>query len=391
MKKIIRLFSFVVLLISLVSCSGEESDLVSIIEIKVDDHEDEKMFLSSICSELNYLPLTTDQIVGSIDHVTFNENEIVIFDTSSPAIHRFDYNGQHINSITILEGNGPNELQFISDYTINQDEEVIEVLGYQKIVSYAMSGQPIDASVLSVLPQQMIELEGDTIFYFGNSVYSSSEVKNYEHKLLIISEDGEIQNALIPIKEINSNIRYQVDNSFPVYNGKQLFFTNPEPFIYEITDNNLLKRYSINFGEAAIPEGYFAEISSLDNVNILMDQVFSDGYVSLLHNVIETQNAVYFQFHTSFTERSSVAFYSKASEETTTGKGFENDIDGGIAPTSFTANYDDEWLVGTVYPSDILNVEDQIRNVPNSNLNEVIANTTSSFESNPVLMRCKTK
>jgi len=214
-------------------------------------------------------------------------------------------------------------------------------------------------------------------------------VKDYEHKLLIISEEGEIQNALIPIKEVNSKIRYQVDDSFPVYNGKQLFFTNPEQFIYEITDNNLSKRYHINFGESAIPEGYFAEISSLDNVNILMDQVFSDGYVSLLHNVIETQNAVYFQFHTSFAERSSVAFYSKESEETITGKGFENDIDGGIAPTSFTANYDDEWLVGTVFPSDILNDEDQIRDVPESNLHELITNTTNSFDSNPVLVKCR--
>jgi len=288
-----------------------------------------------------------------------------------------------------LEGNGPNELQFVSDLHATEEKGTIDVLGYQKIVSYDRAGDPVDETVLSVLPQKMTSLNEKSVFYFSNSVYSSGEVQDYGYKLLIISEEGSIKQEYLPIDRDKSKIRYQPRDNFPVYNGKQLFYTIPEPYIYELTENELLKRYYINFGDAAIPEGYYSEVSRLDNVSLLMDHVFSDGYVSLLHNVIETRNVLYFQFHTSLGERSSIAVYSKESGNSITGKGLVNDIDGGVAPSSFSANHSDEWLIGTVYLMDLPENGDQIQDIAESNLYEILADESDSSENNPILMMCK--
>jgi len=387
MKFIYNLVIVIIIVPLLFSCSPDGTINHSYTEIKIDQISDQRIPLSTICSELRYLPLRGDQLIGSVDKISFKDH-IIIFDKSTPAIHTFDYEGDHVYSFSILEGNGPNELQFISDYHLVGKERV-DILGYQKIVSYAFTGEPVDETVLSVLPLQLTQFKGKSVFYFGNSVYSTSEVQNHGYKLLTISDDGRIQNEYIPIEEYKSKIRYQPRDNFPEYDGRQLFYTNPETYIYELTEKGLSKRYYLNYGDAAIPDGYFAEVSRLDNVSLLMDQVFSDGYVSLLHDVIETKEVVYFQFHTSFVERSSMAIYSKDSGYVTTGKGLENDVDGGVAPSSFSVNFDDEWLAGTIYPMDLSGKENQIRNIPESNLYDILNGSSALSESNPVIVKCK--
>jgi len=385
---IIKLYLFATVVV-IASCDLEtEINDKDSVRIKVESDLKGKIMLSDVCIELEYLGLYNDTEllpVSQVDKLIFKNGRFFHFDQNQGSVFLFSEKGEFINSFQILKGRGPFELERIADFAVDYIHEHIVVLGFAKLVVYNFDGDPIDEIQMSILPQKLTVFQEDYLFLLNSR--SPGKQVGEGHNLVRMSDEGTVKQTFLKSNFIENQKKYflLVQNNFPDYNGVQLFFNSPNTNIYEIGEEYIKVRYTIDFGNSAMPKGYFDNVQPDLTDNEVIRIIFSEGYASLLHNVIETDQQLYFQFYTSFDENSSKVFFSKKTQNISIGKSLINDFKNAIqSEISFFYRYKNN-LIKTIFTSSL----------SDSDKNRVLELISNKFRNKPepeiVLLMCDTK
>ena len=206
-KKIILLFIAIAILFVLggIFClkkNTQTSPIQSNKAILWDCDSNDKILLSEMADTFSLLPLETidRSLMGEISKLVFSGDSFYVLDRNyMSAIFSFNtQTGKFIEKIGAI-GNGPGEYNRIYDFSIDEKNQVIYVLGNkEKIMTYTLSGE---FKTEKKLPFYATALEAfDDKFCF---VCEDEERNN----LIVTDKDLHIISSYFPNKQYGNNLR----------------------------------------------------------------------------------------------------------------------------------------------------------------------------------------
>ncbi|MFY0593296.1 6-bladed beta-propeller [Roseivirga sp.] len=143
-KKLFVFFSISLVLICSCNSGKEYSDELVKVEL---NNTKKTLALSSLFEGVDVIPLqgSIGNLIGQVRNIVFTEELIIVFDNLQERLFCFDKSGSYKYSVD-AQGDGPMEYVSITDYTINQSMNSIEVYSFKqgKLVGFDLeSGEAI--------------------------------------------------------------------------------------------------------------------------------------------------------------------------------------------------------------------------------------------------------
>lgn len=193
------------------------------------------------------LETTNESLIAQINRLIVYENRYYIFDHQNKSIFIFDESGNYISKIHNI-GNGPGEYIQLSDFTIDvKNQRIILLCDIPScLIYYDMNGQFLDQEKNSNLKRYIAANEDVLIFVNHFENYIGIQNKGKYSEFLKI-EDYIINKEFYSIHPniIRSNHTY--------------FFKVYDNVIYELTDDNVLPKYKMQFGNKAVDKSVIIE------------------------------------------------------------------------------------------------------------------------------------
>ncbi len=257
--------------------------------------------------ELNKIvALKTDEanLIGKIKRVRVVPDNIFIFDNLRNTIFRFDSEGNFLNFIG-KKGGGPEELIHPIDFWVDVDNEKIIFLDNQKkIVEFTFSGEFLNKIKIPVYTQNIAKITDDKYLLVSENSYNDGRL-NF---LFFIDKQGNI------IDEKISFMEDLVENSFNLSTGINFFedeYTMCFPLndtIYSLKDDNLYKKYIINFENQKLDKDVFKRCNGSDEV---IKKVYETNKILYIHNYLETNDICYAVFWKGHNTLETIIFSKK--------------------------------------------------------------------------------
>ncbi|MDD3322732.1 MAG: 6-bladed beta-propeller [Paludibacter sp.] len=217
-------------------------------------------------------------LIGSVKKIIVEGDKYYIFDSKNKTIFEFNQEGKFISKIC-RQGNGPQEYVEIRDFDLNKGGDIISILDYKNVVKYNVKNGAFVRKVKineKINPLQLICFENN-VNYFWNGT-STNDDKNCFFR----ESDGNLQGLLE-----NDNYIIETDRFTKKWNGNYLLVPPHGDFnIYEITEEEMSVKYSIDFGELALP------INSIATKNNI-DEIGRGNYFKRITNIQETKDWLY--------------------------------------------------------------------------------------------------
>ena len=253
---LITIFS---ILLILYSCKSE-TNKIEISEITVLYPENKKIVnLSSIVSDIRYLPLETkkDFLLGDIEYMKILDK---IYCMQSNKINVFDLNGYALYEINHYGKKGPEGYINLAIFQVDTTIHILEIWDrlQRKIIRYdSNTGIYMNSKRFNVNAMEFIrDHKGNYIFYVGNQPSPAYLDKEECYQVLKFNENGDfIQKYLV---ETNKR-KYVIFRSLNIlYNYQNNIFVNIPAgnYIYKINESNMDTTYFLNFGKKAINEEF---------------------------------------------------------------------------------------------------------------------------------------
>mgnify|MGYP001026226905 FL=1 len=247
-KKIILLFIVIAILFVLggIFCLKKNTQTPPIQSNKAilwDCDSNDKILLSEMADTFSLLPLETidRSLMGEISKLVFSGDSFYVLDRNyMSAIFSFNtQTGKFIEKIGVI-GNGPGEYNRIYDFSIDEKNQVIYVLGNkEKIMTYTLSGE---FKTEKKLPFYATALEAfDDKFCF---VCEDEERNN----LIVTDKDLHIISSYFPNKQYGNNLRILI-HPFQKTDSGVFYRRFLDNNIYKIDQQgNLSLAYQIHLG-----------------------------------------------------------------------------------------------------------------------------------------------
>ncbi len=142
--KITNLIEIIILVLIFSNCQRQNTTYNSLTRFNIVDlNKSSIVKLSELdVNDVQYVPLQTDTncLISVITKLIATDNTYVIF--SNGKFYQFDFNGSFINQIGTI-GRGPQEYQFVFDFTIDNEEKQILIpdMMESKIIVHSLSGK----------------------------------------------------------------------------------------------------------------------------------------------------------------------------------------------------------------------------------------------------------
>lgn len=298
----------------LISCNSVEiaeayTDDNSVVQINVSEQD---IVLNGLQNSfkiysITHLETNSESVFGEPTKVIVFNNVLYVYSRGLQEILLFDLNGHFIKRLG-KKGKGPDEYIDLRDFQI-YDDNTISILTQNKIMYYDNDFNHIKSYDLGLHKNSRLYInptqfhEENNLYFLWSGTVGFDHYSNLMPFLMYTSRNSDILNGYFPVTEkVISNI---------IFSGsKQNTIINP-PFgdnnIYKIDGNRVYARYNINFGKNNLPDG-IKRTPDLSVTNYCFD----------IHNALETDNYVYFQF-----VRSNAIYqglYSKESHKCKIGK-----------------------------------------------------------------------
>ncbi len=330
--------------------------------------------------------------IGNICKFKVINGKIYVLDDSQNSLFIFDSKGNFLNKIS-KQGHGPGEYLKLCDFLI--DNNIIEILGYKKIIKFNLNGNYIDEIDLNVLSRAFVKTLNDNYYIWTGEQTD----KKTNGTINYISSDGKLINKFF---DWDGNGRLITSyNMFTKSNNGILL----HPFKYdyilrEIDDNGIKDKYLVNFGNY-----------SYENVEMLNDLIANNHLTGRdangekisfgkkaysISEVYETKDYIIFNFKVY--QMGSYIKYYIYSKQMNKSKIILKENQHSTLPFSFyTINYADQ-NTNTVYnycPAYYLKkvMKKKYKTIENSNKwNEIkILLQNINYDSNPVIFKSKIK
>lgn len=228
---------------------------VEVQEILVDIKNPKSLKMSQLFDTCYIIPLDNRELVGFVDEVDFDEDQLLILDKKKMLkAYLYNWNGELIKFLA-NEGEGPGEFKWPRDVQLIDDEEVaIYSAGTQKLLFVDQnSGKTKDAFLDS------IPILSDFKF-FGSNYYFLRENKSLKNGSLLIADKGlqDFKELVIPQEFLSKDKAIQNRSTklnfiFPTSEGKGFYFSDvASPYFLEYRHDNLYLAYHIKFSERGV-------------------------------------------------------------------------------------------------------------------------------------------
>src|SRR5699024_9938671 len=257
--------------------------------------------MSKFFKSIEYIPLQTpkDRPIGNITKIVVSDKLIFLFDETKKSIWIVTPEGKLVREISIPEGNGPGEVFYMADFTIHNSTNQISILGSYKIAIYTIKGEHVRDIIVNHPVYKFIWLDDQYVLFASNSLYQNADIGNTGSNLIFINSEGNILETALPIDTRKRGLGLIPFNSFPVYDKYTLFYGHMDNRIYQLEDSAVSVRYTIDFGEYAVPDHIYDERQNYRSKSDFFEkEIVKEGSAFFLSSVIETDQIVYFNFLT---------------------------------------------------------------------------------------------
>jgi hypothetical protein len=231
----------------------------------------------------------------------FDENRFFIFDKSLHSVFVFDKDGKFLHTIKRV-GRGPGEYTHLLDVCLDiEKKQLILVPDFPLKIYYI----DYDGNLLREVTRAKNVYLGvncqDNIMYAVNVMPDTETDFCYVYT---IDNKGR-EKCLFKYPEIFQNT-YFAGGSYMTKTKNLNFTINGENFIYEIVDNQILKKYEIDFGKYNLPEKYKRKDISYDE---FLGACIEYKYIHGIVEVVDGENYLAFK-----TNQSGSYIYSKSED-----------------------------------------------------------------------------
>lgn len=389
------------------ACSGSESNTnltesSDIVTININVEDAKPIHMSEFFSDIKYFPLSnpTGEPVGSIFKIMTQGDKIALYDKPKKSVWIYTDDGEYLNEVKIPQGQGPGELEHISDVYFDEQFNV-HAMGAFKFVKLSKDGELLNETQFDLFARYLTYIEDDST-YFGFADGNPNARIPEQHKgfdLFAFNDEGRITKSLIPIDKNKQGISYGIPNYFPEYDGQNYFFKHLDDTIYEVKNNRVEPAYLLDFGEQALNDEVFEKRSDYGEeiwewTDFWENEIIANDYIVFKTNFEITNR--YIHSRVGNTKSNYMVLYDRVNKTTHIGEErFVNDIDNGPSPFIYLSS--DEHLYSYVDAYTFL-----------GHLNEVYENDRERYfsdemsrlrtiansmrdESNPILMRLEFK
>lgn len=310
--------------------SGSEN--APVISVSID--QDTKVELSSFVEGIEYTILKTpeNKLMGEVLKIISSDTHYGFFDPSRSTVWIYDKALNFVKDIVIPAGDGPGELQYLSDVSFGKDNSVY-MLGLFKVIKFDVEGNILKEIPIKFQATKLAYIPSEEVFvaYMINTVSPFTNDKKQSYNLIYFNEDGEVLKGALPIDDRKKGIRFATFNNFPVNNNEHLFFSHLDYSIYEINGLEVSVKYTLDFGEYAVPDETFDLRKNYGQHHEFMSrEIESKKYAYTLGKVLATEKYLY----TAYLQGNFSGYFirNRISNKTMPVSKFINDIDNGTMP-----------------------------------------------------------
>lgn len=365
LSKLVMKNFFIISCLLLISCNRQVPKEISVYEeAAIEDSSVVRIAIENLdrnkvlkCSEvfdsIRFVRLeTTDSsLIGRIKKIVATNDYFFILDASTAkTVFVFDKTGKFLNRIG-TNGNGPEEYNVPDDivYDRYNDELLVWCNNHKAIMRFKPDGTFVEnikvdwwADVISIVSKDIY------LLYLNNT--RQKDGKPNEHNILVINQNGEIVNRLLPYNEHDERFNPPCENDFSFYGDTVLFSPYYGNRIYQINANELQIKYCVDFKNRTIPSSLF-----VDTDNKKLDKDIKDNGYAFIRSATETSSHVIIHF--VFDRLIYSGFYSKESKSVRWTPGWVNDVYGLVDIGMFKCT-DGDLLVSSVEPDAFLRMKD---------------------------------
>lgn len=287
---------FISILFSCVSKETQSTDN-SVIDISENLHElksiDEFLIDSLVFRNFKTVILQTNEesLLSEIDRVYKDDRYLFIMDRQLSKICIFDTSGIFISHIHNI-GLGPEEYTSLMDFCIDSSRKELVLLCDVpfKIMRFSYEGIFSSEDRIPNL-YEGITMESDYMYCCRSDV--NDNVEGYEYEITCLDREvNSVNNAI----EMRKNI---LNNSYSggkfITNSQNIYYTRRfDNTIYEIKENKVYKRYTVDFGKFQLPNNLINEDNSTNFYNVCRE----NDYIYNMTEFIDNENYIIFKTNT---------------------------------------------------------------------------------------------
>lgn len=199
---------------------------------------DPNVVFDTLSYQLIRLETKDQSIFGKIDKVIIKDKFIFIFDeTYAKAVLVFDINGKFLNQIGKM-GNGPGEYAKLSDIDISYENNQIVLydLNNRKLIFFDFNGKFINEILLKSNYGMTFSIINSKLFAF----FLHRHIKGNNDELIIVNEHGEKVNSQFQIKNKEELLIFANSHYFARSNDKIYIIPSYYDEIYKIHNDGSL-------------------------------------------------------------------------------------------------------------------------------------------------------
>lgn len=293
----------------------KESDRLEIIELN-GLSIDEPVDILPLIDTIRYikLELTEESIIGYIQKITVYENRIYILDTQTSSLFIFDMDGNYIFKIANT-GQAPKEYWQLDFFDIDSENNQIVLTDLMKyrIMRYDLNGKFIYSTKIPFWVEGVAPNPNKSFVVYSNFRDNSAKLKQ-EYNLMYLDSSMNVRKAYFPynsstIKDIGFKFLTPQASVFYPYKEKFCFFSPYQNSIYELIDNDLVLKYSVDFGNESLDMETLMYMPDKAEARLKRDDFYS------INRVQETDKLLSFSFTAPHSPLLYQAYYSKESKK----------------------------------------------------------------------------
>lgn len=244
----LRFLRYILLILTAAVCSCvshvDESSPVKDVFINKDKSI---LKLSKVFQELDMVRLEhkSGALIGQVRNILFTDSLIFVFDNLQEKVFCFDSSGAYQYCIN-AQGGGPLEYISITDFTINEDENTLEIYSFRqgKIIGFDLvSGKPRYDKRFGFYLREFTWLStGDYLVYSPDIINNDVGGNTIEKGAFLVTDDGKFVKHISVSKEKEY---VQTINALSGYGDYVLLVPGYSKEIIEFHDGNWSNRYQL--------------------------------------------------------------------------------------------------------------------------------------------------
>ncbi len=354
------------------------------LEFAVNDWKKQTTLPLDIVNEIKFIPLETikDNLIGNIDKIVFNEENICILDSKyRQDILIFERTGKFVKKIGNV-GHGAGEYLRLTDFNVDKHNNQVIILDDQvhKLIFFNLENEAyIRDYKLNFWASNFIILNEQTFLFYSKEQLSKEQyllaqlnIKNNKCKWFV-KKNEQLPNVSTRFSLFQSNNNY--------------FTTFLNDVVYKVNDQVVEPYAKFNFKQD-IPQEILNKAST-GNVSDLLRFLVENNFSFNIENFIESSDFITFDFQLK--SYPTFTIYSKKTGNYIYGNHFDSPLDK-LRPLRMVSVNQDEFVCA-IDASSYIRLKNEIQQSKNvGNIKFSFPQNDNSFsESNPVLIFFKFK